>query len=610
MILKYDDLIFENMINETYVYYIKDFKDILYKLSLQSPIAKDLIDLEYKDVKNDMTFISLSDREGYISGSTLRSLKNNVEKSFRDWCADRNIEQDVVDNAVLDMLNKIENGELSQLSLNNLFKVHDLGSKSRNDVKLGRLVNALLPGKYTSKDIEEFTNKFKATLSKRGEYFEEVTGDAINYWYNHENYLEMSGTLGNSCMARKSGLFDIYVQNPDVCKLLILVNDDKLIGRAIVWKLDTIKSKPEEIEPNWFMDRQYTINDSLVEKFRNYAKEKGWIIKSKNTHSDFESITFNDKEFRAKMTIKVEAKDYKKYPYMDTFKRFDPEAGILHNDEDEDSDYSGQYILNDTGGGWDEIEGGVWSEWEDWANSYLFGDTAIYVERGSRRYRDSYYPEGCEDIVYNEWDDESIHINDATYCESYGYWIFSDDAVEVIEDVESDGEPCGWSDNWYHESDDNIVNSYYYNKTNWYSILSDRWNGWSNCDYVKKDLLDKDYKDDYILSIFSLIVYKVDDDLKNIKWLSELDAEILGIKIGSEERLTDKFDYELSIESIRKTLKDKLARKIKRIEDTLNDKGQLQFKFSEEETERYKTGLRFKLNPYKERLKEIERGLV
>ena len=83
MILRYNsfienDLLFESLINETYVYFVKDFKDVLNKLSKQSEIAKDLIDLEYKDVKNDMTFISLSDREGYISGSTLRNLKKKT----------------------------------------------------------------------------------------------------------------------------------------------------------------------------------------------------------------------------------------------------------------------------------------------------------------------------------------------------------------------------------------------------------------------------------------------------------------------------------------------------------------------------------------------------
>ena len=42
MLLKYNDLIFESLINETYVYYIKDFKDILVKMSnlQQNQIAK------------------------------------------------------------------------------------------------------------------------------------------------------------------------------------------------------------------------------------------------------------------------------------------------------------------------------------------------------------------------------------------------------------------------------------------------------------------------------------------------------------------------------------------------------------------------------------------
>ena len=165
MILRYNsfienDLLFESLINETYVYFVKDFKDVLNKLSKQSEIAKDLIDLEYKDVKNDMTFISLSDREGYISGSTLRNLKNNVEKSFTDWGKENNLGDERTKQILDIMLSKIDKGETTQTDVNHMFNEYDLKSKSRNDVKLGRLVNALLPGKYTPKDIEEFTNKF------------------------------------------------------------------------------------------------------------------------------------------------------------------------------------------------------------------------------------------------------------------------------------------------------------------------------------------------------------------------------------------------------------------------------------------------------------------
>ena len=84
MLLKYNDLIFESLINETYVYYIKDFKDILVKMSnlQQNQIAKELLDIEYRDNKSDRTFISLTDKDGYLSFSTLRNLKSNLDKSF------------------------------------------------------------------------------------------------------------------------------------------------------------------------------------------------------------------------------------------------------------------------------------------------------------------------------------------------------------------------------------------------------------------------------------------------------------------------------------------------------------------------------------------------
>ena len=89
MILDYnsfkDDFLFESMINETFIYYIKDFKDVLYKLDAKgNQIAKDLIDIEYKDNKSDNTFISLG-KDGYVSYNRLRDLKRNIEKSFTEY---------------------------------------------------------------------------------------------------------------------------------------------------------------------------------------------------------------------------------------------------------------------------------------------------------------------------------------------------------------------------------------------------------------------------------------------------------------------------------------------------------------------------------------------
>jgi hypothetical protein len=598
------DTIFESMINETFVYYIKDFKDILYKLNAKgNQIAKDLIDIEYEDNKSDNTFISLG-RDGYVSYNRLRDLKRNIEKSFIDFAKTTTLSDEHAQKIINTLLSRIENGETSQTDVNYLFKEYELDKKSRNEVKLGRFVNAVLPGKFTPKDIEEFTNQFKATLEKQGEQFEEVSGEVINHWYNYENYKEMSGSLGNSCMARKGGLFDIYVNNTEVCKMLILVEDDKLIGRALVWKLDSIKCYGVDPKADvWFMDRQYTINDTYVEKFKNYATEKGWYFKSYNNHHSYSTVTIDGKEKNCDMTIKVKPGRYKKYPYMDTFKRYNPEDGILYNDDEEKVDYTGQYILNDTGGGYDEIEDGVWSEWHDrripaeyavwsdWADSYLDSEIATYLQIGSTRYRHEWYPDDCEDIVYDEWIDEYIHVGDAVYSEAYGYYLYDENAVRTIDEILSDGDVTT-GDGWRHKNDDNIIRISSFNGMLWYEKLSDEFSDWVDNDYthIVVDNLIKNYKGEWIPKIIETEIYKVsesdenDSSLGGIEWLTEVDALILGCKLNKEElRVIDKIQYNKDIENLIPKLIKKIAPKLRLWTDKVQGTGQQRLKFEEPE---------------------------
>jgi hypothetical protein len=645
MILRYnnfisDDLLFESLINETYVYYIEDFKDVLLALKKNSEknitgnIASDLIDLEYTEPKSgDMTFISLSNKqEGYVGTSTLRGLKNSIEKSFKEWSKSNDVSDDDHKN-LLNTLDKIEKGTTSQSDVNNLFNEYELGTKSRNDVKLGRLINVLLPGKYTSNDIEEFTNKFKATLKNKGVYFDEVYGEDINHWYNSDNYKEMSGPLGNSCMARKSGLFKIYTENPDVCRLVILVENGELIGRALVWKLKSLeiygKDTPQDI---WFMDRQYTIKDSDVEKFKDYAKDKDkegvengtgrWIYKAYNNHHSYETVVIDGEEKRAKMTIEVKATNYNKYPYMDTFKRFDPKEGILYNDDEDGEDYKGNFILNETDGGYEEVESGVWSNWydrripegrhvwSDWADSYLDRDRAIQINAGSNRWRGEWFPDDCDDLVYDEWLDEYIYTDDSVYSEAYGYSLYDANAVEVIKEIDSDGEAMGADSNWYHKDDDDIIRVSEYRSQTWYKVLSEEWSSWRNYDWSLRELFILDYKDEPIPSLFKLETYKIvgekPEELEDIEYLSEVDALLLGVKVNNDkERLTDKFAYEDSILPIRDMIKSKLESEIKRIEDIIEEEGQLQIKFSDEDKDNYRRQIKKRLERYQSRIQEI-----
>jgi hypothetical protein len=408
-------------------------------------------------------------------------------------------------------------------------------------------------------------------------------------------------------MARKKGLFSIYVNNPEVCKMLVLLEDEKLIGRALVWKLNTIKCYGVDPEPDvWFMDRQYTIKDSYVEKFRNYAKEKGWYYKTNNNHHSLTNVTIKGEEKNCDMTIQVKPGKYKGYPYMDTFKRYNPEDGLLYNDDESSEDYEGQYILNDTGGGYEEIEGGVWSEWHDrripedeavwseWADSYLRRDYAIQIHTGSRRWRNEWFPEDCDDIVYDEWIDEAIHVDDAVYSDPYGYYLYDENAVRTIEEIFSDGDVTA-DDNWRHKDDNDIIRISVFDDMLWYEKLSDQFRDWTYNDHthIVRDNLTKNWKDQWIPKILETEVYKVLEadesdevptDLGGVEWLTKTDALILGWKLDtSEERVIDKIQYNKDIENLLPLLLRKLKPKLRFWTDKVEGKGQQRLQFEEPE---------------------------
>lgn len=580
--LFYDDYLFENLINESILYYSKDTRRILNRIK-DNKISQDLLSIEATDVKPDITFINL-DKEGYLSFITMKNAIKLITDKYPH-----------LDN-MDEIPNKIIADELWDL------KDRSAGAgiydKSRNSVALGKFVNKLFPGKYTDKEREEFVNKFKAAIDK-GEEFELVEGEDINHWYWYENYLENKGTLGSSCMREKKGLFGIYTENPEVCKLLILKDGDKIVGRSLVWKLNSIKRGGRIVEgAEWFMDRQYTILESDVEKFRSYAKENDWVYKSNNNHHSFEPVIYNGKEFNAELKVEVKAKDYRRYPYMDTFRRFDPNTGFLYNDDESSSDYSGQYILEDTGGGYEEIEGGVWSEyhhrripeedavWSEWADSYLDRDSAVNVGIGFRRHL-GWYPDYCDDIVFDEWLEEYIHVDDSVYSEHYGYYLYDGNAVSVIHDIESDGDVSydGW---WMHEDDKDIIHINEFNKMDWYKFLSNKFNSWDNFKYILGSELTKDSYDNWIPRILERNIYKVTDpkddsvDLGGVSYLLEEDAIALGWDINYKEEITiDIVKYTIDIKKIVEILEKRLNIKIKQL-NSIIDGDQKRMKFDDD----------------------------
>jgi hypothetical protein len=515
----------------------------------------------------------------------------------------------------------------SRISLINQMYSHsrlsDIFKKSRNPLRIGKFVNKVLGNtKYNSTQVEEFVNKLRASKEQSGERFLIVEGDDIAFWYKSENYAEIKGHLGNSCMREKpSSFFEIYVKNPEVCRMLVLLEDDKLIGRALIWKLSYAKSYGKNIEDGiYFMDRQYTTKDSDVDKFRSYAVENGWAYKSNNNHHSLETITYNDETFNCTMSVNIKDLSYDRYPYMDTFRRYSSSSDTLFNDEEDSSDYEGDYILDHTDGTYREIEGGVWSNWHDrmlpedsavwsdWADSYLDSESAIRVEDGSRR-NHGWYPEDCDDIVYDEWNEFYLHVDDSVYSDNYGYPIEASSAVEVIDDIdESDGEPRGYDSNWYHEDDKDLI---YLGgdiqKMSWFKRLSDKWSAWDDYSYAIGTLFTKNYQDNWILSAYEIGVYKVIDN-DEIEYLTKLDAKTLGISIEEGNVIfMDNFEYHELIEDILPKLKSELESKLKSINDTIEGKGQLTIPF--EDDKEYKTRLTQRASSIEERISEIEDGL-
>jgi len=239
-------------------------------------------------------------------------------------------------------------------------------AKGRGEIKIGRFARAFisalkdadeLPGtdidlNFTDKDYEEFVNLYKSTFGATGEGFSEVTGKDIRKYYNNNNYAADKGTLGGSCMADEEceDYFDIYVKNPAVCSLLVLLTKEKkVLGRALVWKLHK-----SPCEATHFMDRVYTASDSDVNKFISYAEEKGWMYKWRmNSHYD-EGLIFKygGKSIVGKIEVKLSKCDFDQYPFVDTLTFLNIDKKILCNANWDPENY----ILNDTDGDDHETE--------------------------------------------------------------------------------------------------------------------------------------------------------------------------------------------------------------------------------------------------------------
>ena len=224
-----------------------------------------------------------------------------------------------------------------------------LWQRGRQEISVGRGIRALLTTagvKFSDKDLEDFVNLWKSQIDKandRFQYFEVVSGQDIGHWYSRDNYFEKRGNLGSSCMSGvEKRYFDIYMSNPEVCSLVIYKSEQdetKILGRALLWTLRGGKK---------FMDRIYTIVDSDVQLFRDWAKDNDIFVKYYNGSTD-SGITIDPNTGSqvdlSPMVVDIKSGQYAGYPYLDTLKYFRPDRGTLSNQKSADS-----YSLESTDG--------------------------------------------------------------------------------------------------------------------------------------------------------------------------------------------------------------------------------------------------------------------
>lgn len=394
-------------------YYSERFRGVIDKIaSKRDPVALFIKNAEnWGEFQDDITFIDLGETEdkvSFVQVNRLDRFRPNDTAFCRKLVVDAENGQTVKRITPIDDLDdyiqKVWKATQSNLS-------HEGWKQQRTQVSVGRFVNRITSlQKITIKSdqLEKFVNNYKAASKSVLNpilNFELVDGEIIKSYYSVNSYQERKGQLFASCMRYDECqyFFNIYTQNPEVCKMLILKGEKegKIAGRALIWTTTSDKI---------YMDRQYTNVDSDITFFQNYAKENGWLY-------------YPEDEERM-MEIKVKDINYVKYPYMDTFKYYDHENGILSNDdslenegyiwtlEKTDGTYrTNKIVYSEVYGESINVEDAVWAVDED---DWIRRNDAIWIESTQAWYAEW----NEEDICYSSFEEQYILEEDSVYSET------------------------------------------------------------------------------------------------------------------------------------------------------------------------------------------------
>lgn len=176
------------------------------------------------------------------------------------------------------------------------------------NMSLGAALRIVLPARH-QKQIEHMVHYITAQVQSLDIEYKIVEGNQISYWYHparhHDSYVLGTGDLATSCMMEEEcqPYVKFYDETPEIIKMFILVVDNLLVGRTLLWHLE---------DGNYY-DRIYACPQNQA-KMRKHLEEMGY----KNVYSSDEDL---------KLIALVNWPSRDRFPYMDSFRYCTEEKG-------------------------------------------------------------------------------------------------------------------------------------------------------------------------------------------------------------------------------------------------------------------------------------------
>jgi hypothetical protein len=531
MIYNYFDFILEEYLKlDVPLYYSKTLKETFSALFKKGDKVASILfyaeeNLEYQ---TDMAFIDLGTGNDKISFIQVNRVLRMMDKESGD--PESKNQGQLKGQLPEDYLNKMYRLKMSQTNA--------VWNQQRTEIQIGRFVTKVLQkttnplNKIDQNDINDFVDKFKAYRdfqTAKKDKFEVVSGEDIRKWYDESNYEDAAYHLSNSCMRyeRCQDYLDIYTENTGQVSMVIMkgTNPDKIIGRALIWKLKNGET---------YLDRPYANNDEDVNLFKEWAKNKGYKI-------------YGDGYQHKEVTLSKCYFEY--YPYMDTFKYLNREEKLLSTDGNKFEDRNPNWIrLESTGGDFEEPRQGIYSQYYD---MYIDEDDAVYAED-----LQSYIP--SEESYYLEYKDQYVSNEaDVVSCEYDGQYYLSEDTVysEYLDDHIYDREAA----EVHYSLDDTVwVPDNFLTKG-----MADEYkinNNFMVC--LSSKVFKSPYAKEYLFRSGTVKVYKLEDG----SMVTKAEAEEKEHNISDYE--SDWVDIDVYLNKVKKITKDELLEKLKTLDFT------------------------------------------